>query len=353
MSTIRKSHRSNAPRLTEALRCHQNGEFDEAERLYRETIRIDPRHSDAIHLLGVVDLQRGRHDDSIANLRRALEIDPSSAQIHHNLAAAFRARGDLEEAVAHYQSALELDPAYAQAHDNLGSLLLDSGRAQEAIGCFQRALEIDPEFTAARDHLAAAEKGIGDTADSPIAAATKTVLHVGCGPYHPELLHKRFRGEDWREMRLDIDPGVQPDVVASLVDMHPIESDSVDAVWSSHNLEHLYAHDVPRALKEFFRVLKPGGFALVTMPDLQQVAHFIVADMLDDVAYESPAGPITPLDCIFGLGSAVANGNEYMAHKTGFTTKSLTRRLADAGFEVNNVWTTPFNLWGEATKPAA
>ena len=93
---------------------------------------------------------------------------------------------------------------------------------------------------------------------------------------------------------------------------------SVDAIWSAHNLEHLSAHEVPLALNEFLRVLKPGGWALITFPDLQQVAEFIVADKLEDVAYESPAGPITPLDCVFGLGTGDLRGSTPDGTPDGF-----------------------------------
>src|SRR3954451_8011278 len=99
---------------------------------------------------------------------------------------------------------------------------------------------------------------------------TRTVLHVGCGVKLPHKLHQAFHTPEWRELRLDIDPNVQPDIVGSITDMRMVETASVDAVWSSHNLEHLYAHEVPVALAEFYRVLRPGGFLLITMPDLQQ-----------------------------------------------------------------------------------
>jgi SAM-dependent methyltransferase len=178
----------------------------------------------------------------------------------------------------------------------------------------------------------------------------KCVLHVGCGPANPLSLHERFRGQEWREIRLDIDPHVAPDIVASLTDMSAVETDSVDAIWSSHNLEHLYAHEVPIALAEFHRVLRPGAFALVTMPDLEQVAHFVVADKLEEVVYISPAGPITALDCIYGHRGMVGSGNHFMAHKTGFTATSLSKHLRQAGFACIRTWFSPFGLWAEATK---
>ena len=103
----------------------------------------------------------------------------------------------------------------------------------------------------------------------------KDVLHVGCGKYNPLKLNATFQGGGWREIRLDIDPEVEPDIVASITDMPMVADASIDAVWSSHNLEHLLPHDVPLALSEFFRVLKPDGFALMTMPDLQRIAELV------------------------------------------------------------------------------
>ena len=71
----------------------------------------------------------------------------------------------------------------------------------------------------------------------------KTVLHVGCGHYDPKNLHPLFKPREWEEIRLDIDPHVRPDIINSITNMEDVKDGSVDAIWSSHNLEHLYAHD--------------------------------------------------------------------------------------------------------------
>lgn len=186
-----------------------------------------------------------------------------------------------------------------------------------------------------------------------VAPGTKIVLHVGCGPQSVESLHPRFRGPDWREVRLDIDPDVRPDVVASIVDMAPVRSDSVDAVWSSHNLEHVYSHEVAVVLQGFFRVLRPGGQVLVTMPDLQAVASLIARGKLEDTAYVSPAGPIAPLDIVYGHRASVQRGNEFMAHRTGFTAKTLREKFQAVGFVDAQVERKQkeFALWASARKP--
>jgi SAM-dependent methyltransferase len=183
------------------------------------------------------------------------------------------------------------------------------------------------------------------------AANSKTVLNVGCGSPLRQRLHKHFHGPEWCEIRLDIDPTVHPDIVCSMTDMSPVASQSVDAVWSSHNLEHLHRHEVPAALAEFIRVLKPGGLLFLTLPDLQQVAELVADDRLEDEAYVSPSGPVTALDMIFGHTASLARGYSFMAHKTGFTLRSLQNLLIEAGFV--GVRVRPggaFDLWAAGRK---
>lgn len=178
--------------------------------------------------------------------------------------------------------------------------------------------------------------------------ARKTVLHVGCGAPAPGKLHAAFTPDGWDELRLDIDPAVEPDIVASITDMAAVTDATMDAVFSSHNLEHLYPHEVPLALREFRRVLRPDGLALVTVPDLQSVCALAATQGLDSVAYVSPLGPIAPLDMLFGFRPALAAGNLFMAHKTGFTGQTLLAALCEAGFAYAVAQRCPesFSLWG-------
>ncbi len=157
-------------------------------------------------------------------------------------------------------------------------------------------------------------------------------LHVGCGPKRKDRTTSGFNTSDWKELRLDIDEQVQPDIVGTITDMSSVVSMSVDAVFFSHNIEHLYPHEVPAALAEFLRVLKPEGFVVITCPDLQSVCALIAEDKLTEPAYTSPAGPIAPLDILYGHRPSLAKGNLFMAHRCGFTQKVLTGTLQAAGF---------------------
>ena len=179
----------------------------------------------------------------------------------------------------------------------------------------------------------------------------KTFLHVGCGPKRKDRTTAGFA--DWNELRFDIDESVQPDLVGTMTDMSSVSTESVDAVFSSHNIEHLYPHEVPVALSEFLRVLKPDGFAVFTCPDLQAVCALVAEDKLTEPAYTSPAGPIAPLDILYGHRPPMARGNLYMAHRCGFTEKVLSGTLQSSGFKrvASMKRGTPyFDLWALATK---
>lgn len=162
---------------------------------------------------------------------------------------------------------------------------------------------------------------------------TKTVLHVGCG--HTSL-------PDWfseyDEVRLDIDPGCKPDIVANATDLGEIGP--FDAVYCSHTLEHLYPHELPIALAEFRRVLREGGALVAFVPDLDGIRA------TDEVVYQSPCGPITGLDMIYGKISYLQESPQ-MAHHNGFVAATLSKALELAGFDGVSVLKVPeYNLMG-------
>lgn len=182
----------------------------------------------------------------------------------------------------------------------------------------------------------------------------KTFLHVGCGQKTQNQTTSGFASAlEWSELRFDIDPSVSPDIEGTILEMSGVPDASVDAIFSSHNIEHVYPHEVPVALCEFIRVLRPDGFVILTCPDLQSVAALIAEDKLTHSAYESPAGPITPLDILYGHRVSMAAGNLYMAHKCGFTKTVLQGTLLEAGFSSVGTLSRghPFyDLWAVASK---
>ena len=158
-------------------------------------------------------------------------------------------------------------------------------------------------------------------------------LHVGCGRKTKASTTLGFNSADWEEIRLDIDEEVNPDIVGTMTDMSSVKSGSVDAIYSSHNIEHLYPHEVGIALQEFHRVLRDDGFVMLTCPDLRSVCKLVAEDKLTEPAYTSSAGPIAPIDMLYGYRPSMAAGNLYMSHRSGFTQKTLIGTFKHFGFE--------------------
>jgi tetratricopeptide (TPR) repeat protein len=129
-----------------AVEHHQAGRLDQAEFLYREVLRLNSRHSDALHLLGVVAHQKGLHAQAIQLIQEALTLKPETATYHCNLAEAYRLAGDLGQAAAHCRHALRLQPGNAEAHHNLGLVLQQQGAIDEAVAQFEAALGRKPHW---------------------------------------------------------------------------------------------------------------------------------------------------------------------------------------------------------------
>lgn len=162
--------------------------------------------------------------------------------------------------------------------------------------------------------------------------ARKRVLNVG-GNSKAIPLPPQYAG--FEHFLLDIDPDGAPDILCDARQLTDLRGDQFDAIYCSHNLEHYYRHDVLLVLEGFLHVLKDGGFAQVRVPDIVEVMRVSVERGLDieDVLYESPSGPIMVLDVLYGYSVKIEqSGEDFFAHKTGFSEKSLLKWLAIAGF---------------------
>jgi predicted SAM-dependent methyltransferase len=137
-------------------------------------------------------------------------------------------------------------------------------------------------------------------------------LHVGCGN---TILPKPFENLDTRKL-----PGVD-----HVSEAHPLpfEDDSFDLLYSSHVLEHFRRFETAEVLREWVRVLKPGGVLRLSVPSLERLIEI----------YQKTGN----MDNIIG---PLVGGQTYDQnfHYSVFDTKSLTKLLEDAGCEAVHPW---------------
>ena len=181
---------------------------------------------------------------------------------------------------------------------------------------------------------------------------TRRVLNVG-GNSREIPIPPHYDG--WEHHLLDIDPAGKPDIVCDARALTTLPAGGYDAVWCSHNLEHYWRHDLPRVLAGFLHVLKSDGYAEIRVPDMKSVFEEMLKRGMDidDVLYESPAGPISVNDVIYGFGRKIAeSGADFYAHKNGFTHRSLVSALRNAGFTTVFTGSGPFEISSLAFKAA-
>lgn len=160
----------------------------------------------------------------------------------------------------------------------------------------------------------------------------KSVLNVG-GNNKEIPIPNYFAG--WQHDLLDIDPRGEPDLVCDARELRGLAGGIYDAVYCSHNLEHYYRHDGLNVIRGFHHMLNDTGFAEIRVPDIAQVMAALREKELelDDILYHSPAGPISAHDVVYGFQKEIQeSGQDFYAHKTGFTPKSLEKILEDGGF---------------------
>jgi tetratricopeptide (TPR) repeat protein len=152
--------------LSDAIGHHQSGRLDQAERLYRELLALNPHHADALQLLGVIAYQTGHYETSIELIRKAIAINANVAAYYSNLGNALQLQGKLDEAVAEYKQALALQPNDVDAQYNQGNALQRQGKMEEAITCYERALVLQPNHVDAQYNLGNALQSQGKMEDA-------------------------------------------------------------------------------------------------------------------------------------------------------------------------------------------
>lgn len=136
-----------------AIAHHQAGRRNEAEALYHDILRGNPRNATALNHLGLILRDRGNLDEAVRLIREAVTADPRDADAHNNLGTLYKTLRDLPEAEACFRRAIKLNPRSVEANFNLGTILQDQDRQEEAIAAYRAALKLRPNHVEALSNI--------------------------------------------------------------------------------------------------------------------------------------------------------------------------------------------------------
>lgn len=153
-----------------------------AEACYREILERQPRSFEALHLLGLLELQRGNADQAAALLQRAAKANPGDPATQTLLGIALQEAGRHDDSLAHFRRAATLAPDNPEFHYNLGKALRSAGRFDEAIACYRQTLALKTDHAGALNNLSEAL----NTLERPAEAAEAAQGLIRMNPAHAE-----------------------------------------------------------------------------------------------------------------------------------------------------------------------
>ena len=142
--------RSGPPaNFIDAVGAYDDGRHGEAERICRLVLEQEPRHFDAMRLLGLVQHCSGQCAAAAATHDLALAIRPGHAETLSNRGNVLKGLKRFAEALASYEAALRSEPDHIEAHYNRAVLLKDLGRLDEALTDYAAVLRQQPDHAEA------------------------------------------------------------------------------------------------------------------------------------------------------------------------------------------------------------
>jgi predicted O-linked N-acetylglucosamine transferase (SPINDLY family) len=133
--------------------CRALGQADEALASFGQSLRIRPELADVWLDLGKTLRALGRQEEAIAGFKQAAQLRPGDHEPLSELGVLFLQRGDLAESASCCEQALSLRPDAVEARNNLGLALMAQGRLEEASRCFQQALSLQPDVAGLHNNL--------------------------------------------------------------------------------------------------------------------------------------------------------------------------------------------------------
>jgi tetratricopeptide (TPR) repeat protein len=151
--------------LNKAIQYHQNGNTQEAERIYTEILKADPSNINCLYLMGLIYYQKGKLDHAVDFANKALSIRPAF-DIYKTLADIYIDKREFDNAIVALEKAVQFDPDYVEGYFNIGFILQSQNQLAESIEYYKKAISIKPDYSRAYDNLGAIYLDMGDLKES-------------------------------------------------------------------------------------------------------------------------------------------------------------------------------------------
>ncbi|MFO1322773.1 MAG: tetratricopeptide repeat protein [Burkholderiales bacterium] len=242
-----------AEALRQAMALHRAGRLPDAERLYRAILRAVPDQFDALHLLGVLEADRGNLDAGWPLLARALEVDPSSLPAQANAANVLNRMRRHAEALAASERVLAARPDDADTHNTRALALRGLARHDESLASFDRAVACNPRHAVAWTNRGLALASLGRD-DEALASHT-----------HALAIDERF-AQAWHNRATTLAHQKRSDEAIAAFDRALELDPALAEAWSGRG-------NVLRALGRHAEALRDVDRALARMPDFAEALY--------------------------------------------------------------------------------
>jgi predicted O-linked N-acetylglucosamine transferase (SPINDLY family) len=128
------------------LTSHQSGQLEQAKAAYEQVLNKQPKHFNALHLLGVIAAQTKNPALADELIGKAIEINPNAESAHFNRGNTLKELKRLDDALASFDKAIALRPDFADAFNNRGNTLNELKRLDDALASFDKAIALWPDY---------------------------------------------------------------------------------------------------------------------------------------------------------------------------------------------------------------
>jgi tetratricopeptide (TPR) repeat protein len=151
----------NTDLLDAGLKCYQRGNLAGAEKKFRQLLSRDNNSAHGLNLLGMICVNTGRQEEAVRLIKRAIKLNPVDAQAHGNLGLAYQRMEDLDLAERHLRKSIGIDANKPTIWNSLGNVLRDKGQAADAVKIYERTLRVHGNFPECWTNLSKALVDLG------------------------------------------------------------------------------------------------------------------------------------------------------------------------------------------------